>query len=142
MQTIGDSAFAYCSSLANVTFPSSLRTLSSGAFYNCSSLTSATLNEGLTSIGLYAFRFCTSLTTATIPSTVTSLGVVTFIGCSSLATVDCYITKTVFDASPGAANAFIGLTLNLRVRSTDSTWTTGAGQSIGGGTINVTANAP
>jgi hypothetical protein len=61
---IGDSAFAGCNSLADLTIPSSV-----------------------TSIGDKAFLGCRNLYSVTIPSSVTSIGDGAFIGCSSLMSI-------------------------------------------------------
>ena len=60
--TIGDGAFAYCSSLESVTIPDSVTTIGNYTFYNCSSLTSITIPDSITSIGNEAFYFCHKLT--------------------------------------------------------------------------------
>ena len=85
--SIGEDAFAYCSSLASITIPEGVTSIGEFAFRGCSSLTSITLPEGVTSIGRYAFRGCSSLTAITIPENVTSIGEYAFAYCSSLASI-------------------------------------------------------
>ena len=60
--TIGDYAFASCSSLTSVTIPDSVTTIGELAFYSCSSLTSVTIPDSVTTIGWRAFEDCSSLT--------------------------------------------------------------------------------
>lgn len=61
--TIREDAFAYCASLANVTFEenSQLKTMDSYAFYNCRALESIIMPDNLTSIGRFAFSGCNSI---------------------------------------------------------------------------------
>ncbi|MBR4045750.1 MAG: leucine-rich repeat domain-containing protein, partial [Alistipes sp.] len=49
--TIGEGAFAYCSSLASVTIPDIVTTIGQYAFYSCDSLTSITIPDSVTTIG-------------------------------------------------------------------------------------------
>ena len=66
-QTIGYSAFSYCSSLQSVALPGSV-----------------------TSIGEFAFARCSSLSSITIPNSVTSIGGFVFMDCSGLTSIYCY----------------------------------------------------
>ena len=79
--SIGQSAFAYCSSLTTVTIPASVTSIGQSAFEGCSSLTAITLPEGVTSIGRSAFEDCSSLAAINIPEGVTSIERYTFYGC-------------------------------------------------------------
>ena len=114
--SIGDAAFAYCSSLTSVTIPNSVTSIGSSAFSGCSSLTSVTINsdaivnkaytyssnlsnifgsqvtkyiigDNVKGIGEYAFYECSPLTSVTIPNSVKSIGQYAFEGCSSLTSV-------------------------------------------------------
>ena len=58
--------------------------IGSSAFYYCTSLTSVTIPDSVTSIGDYAFRVCTSLTSVTIPDSVTYIGSDAFDWCPNL----------------------------------------------------------
>ena len=49
--SIGDRAFAYCSSLTSVTIPNSVTSIGDAAFLDCSGLTSVTIPNSVTSIG-------------------------------------------------------------------------------------------
>ena len=85
--TIGDYAFARCSSLTSVTIPEGVISIGSSAFYGCSSLTSVTIPSSVTSIGDSAFYGCSGLTSVTIPSSVTFIGDEAFLFCLSLTSV-------------------------------------------------------
>ena len=84
---IGEWAFAYYSSLTEVTIPKSVTSIRAFAFRSCSSLTEVTIPEGVTSIGNAAFSGCSSLTEVTIPKSVTSIGDAAFYNCDALKTV-------------------------------------------------------
>ena len=85
--SIGIEAFAYCSSLTSVTIGNSVTSIGESAFVGCSSLTSVTIPDGVTSIGSSAFEECSSLTSVTIPDGVTSIEGFAFAYCSSLTSV-------------------------------------------------------
>ena len=57
-ESIGDSAFLYCSSLTSITIPNSVKLIDAMAFTDCSSLTSITIPNSVTSIGDEAFDYC------------------------------------------------------------------------------------
>ena len=84
---IGEWAFAYYSSLTEVTIPEGVTSIRAFAFRSCSSLTKATISEGVTSIGDSAFAYCSSLTEVTIPKSVTSMEDRAFYECKALTTV-------------------------------------------------------
>ena len=85
--SIGNWAFARCTSLSSVTIPNSVTSIGESAFYGCKSLTSVTIPDSVTSIGYNAFGSCESLTSVTIPDSVTSIGESAFYGCESLTSV-------------------------------------------------------
>ena len=96
---VGDSAFANCSNLANVTIGASVADLGYHAFDSCISLTNITIPDSVTYIqdarggcrgncvdgGV--FGGCTSLTNVVIGKGLTYLGVGAFSGCSNLLSV-------------------------------------------------------
>ena len=82
--SIGERTFAYCSSLKEITIPESVTSIGDYAFVYCSSLKEITIPEGVTSIGDSAFESCRSLTQITIPEGVTSIGDSAFGSCHSL----------------------------------------------------------
>ena len=85
--SIGEYAFASCSSLTSATIPNSVTEIGSGAFRECSSLTSITIPNNVTSIGSFAFYNCSNLTSVTIGNSVTSIGDYAFYECSGLTSV-------------------------------------------------------
>ncbi len=85
--SIGDSAFAGCSSLTSIVIPKGVTSIGTGAFSSCSSLTSVVIPESVTSIGDWAFNCCKRLTSVVIPEGVTSIGDGAFWGCRSLTSV-------------------------------------------------------
>ena len=85
--SIGDNAFAGCTSLTSVTIPDSVTSIGNWAFFDCTSLTSVIIPNSVTSIGNYAFSGCSSLTSITIPDSVTTIRGSAFSGCTSLTSV-------------------------------------------------------
>ncbi len=106
--SIGQYAFAGCTSLTNVTIPGTITSIGSGAFYNCAGLTSiiipgtvstvtgfqgctgitsVIISEGVTGIGSDAFNGCTSLVDIDIPSTVNNIGTSAFRDCTALTSI-------------------------------------------------------
>jgi len=84
LQTIGKSAFAYCSSLISITIPSTVTEFEDRTFKECTQLREVVLNDGLKKIGELAFKGCESLERISIPSTVTNIDSWAFYACSSL----------------------------------------------------------
>ena len=91
--SIGDYAFASCSSLTSISIPN-MTTIGEGAFEGCGGLTSLTIPNSVTSIGGNAFRGCDALTSVTIPDSVTSIGEDAFDGCYEL-TIITFQGKTI-----------------------------------------------
>ncbi len=87
--SIGNKAFAKCSSLTSVTLPESVTNIDYRAFYGCSSLTDITIPNSVTSIEDYAFGKCENLTSVTIPSSVTSIKDDAFEDCPLLTIYGC-----------------------------------------------------
>jgi len=133
--SIGYSAFYYCSGFTgNLTIPNSVTSIGSSAFEYCNGMTgNLTIPNSVTTIGYYAFQGCSGFTgNLTIPDSVTSIGGHAFYNCNGITNVNCYITKTIIDASTDCFSA-TGIT-TLHARSSDGTWSAGAGQTIGGKT--------
>ena len=92
--------------LTEYTIPDSVTTIGNYAFAYCSSLTSVTIPDSVTTIGAWAFRGCSSLTSVTIPDSVTAIGIYAFYNCSSLTSVYCKaITPPAGGASMFSSNA-------------------------------------
>lgn len=75
VESIGASAFAYCSELATVTFDGTptITTIGNNAFGDCKKLTAFTIPESVTTLGKTVFWFA-GLTSLHIPAGVTSIG--------------------------------------------------------------------
>ncbi len=89
LQSIGDDAFSYCTSLTSITIPSSVTNIDEGAFSHCENLQTVIFADDsqLQRIGRGAFRDCVCLTAITIPSSVTSIGEWTFLGRNNLLSI-------------------------------------------------------
>ena len=87
VSSIGDYGFSRCSSLSSVTIPDSATSIGYGAFFNCSSLISVTIPDSVTRIVDYAFHGCSGLTSATIGNGVSSIGDWAFYNCRGLTNV-------------------------------------------------------
>ena len=111
VESIGNSAFANCSALTQVTIPSSVTSIGSMAFYYCKALMQITIPDGVTSIGERAFFDCSALTQVIIGSSVTSIGWWAFHNCSALTqmTVLATVPPTV------VINAFDGVSREIPV---------------------------
>ena len=111
IDSIGDYAFAHCSSLTSIDV-SNVTSIGNYAFDYCSSLTSIDL-PNVTSIGSNAFDSCSSLTSIYLPN-VTSIGRNAFAHCSSLTSIhfaaknkETIETLSGYSSKFGATNATI-----------------------------------
>ena len=82
-------AFSDCTALTSIEIPASVETIGNTAFMECSSLATVTFEKGsrLKTIGNNAYYRCTSLTSIEIPASVETIEKKAFMHCSSLATV-------------------------------------------------------
>ncbi|MBR4546136.1 MAG: leucine-rich repeat protein [Oscillibacter sp.] len=85
--SIGDAAFAGCSSLTSVTIPDSVTSIGGEAFCDCSNLIDIIIPDSVISIGDAAFSSCRRLTNITIPDSIVDFGLWVFYDCSSLNSV-------------------------------------------------------
>ena len=109
VKTIYKEAFKYNKSITSVVIPDSVESIGNSAFAYCWSLTSIAFGENskLTSIGNYAFESCEALESIEIPDSVTSIGY----GAFSF----CWLTSITFGENskltsiPAGAFSFSGL---------------------------------
>ena len=85
--SIGESAFASCTSLKSIQLPEGLQSIGESAFWGCKSLESIQLPEGLQSIGRNAFLGCSSLESIQLPEGLQSIRDGAFWGCKSLKSI-------------------------------------------------------
>ena len=78
---IGNNAFRRFNCLTQIELPNSVETIGQYAFAFCTSLVSASFSAGLKSIGSYAFNKDTALTTINIPDSVESIADYAFFKC-------------------------------------------------------------
>lgn len=123
--SIGEYAFRDCTSLTNVTIPSSIREIKSYAFYNCTSLNAITLPAGLTELGMGTFEGCTALSQMSIPAGIPAVEDELFFGCTALKAV-------VLPSSISAIgeNAFARCSSLLSVYLLTTTWPSCASNSF------------
>jgi hypothetical protein len=86
-----------------------------------------TIPTSLTTIGWEAFKNC-QFTQFTIPNHITAVGIYAFYLCAELTTINCYVAKSVVDKEGVFLDT--GVT-TIHVRSDDTSWTAGGGQTIG-----------
>jgi len=78
VETIADEAFANCTKLTRVSFPTSLRKIGTSAFSECWRITSMDIPEGLTYIGNNAFYATQGLQELILPASLEYLGTYCF----------------------------------------------------------------
>ena len=130
--TIGQDAFRSCPQFTSLKLPNnpSFTNIDNNCFNGCTNLTSVTIPDNVTDIGDAAFSNCTNLTNVTIPDSVTDIGALIFNGCSNLTSIDSYVDNSAWSSFSLSGS----VVTTIHVRSTDSSWTAGAGQTIGGKT--------
>lgn len=88
VESLGDNVFAGCSSLTDIEFynnaEESLKTIGECAFACCTSLSGFDIPENVDSIGMGAFANCYSLRSAHIPKNVSEIGNYTFMDCHEM----------------------------------------------------------
>ena len=105
---IGDLAFSKSSSLKQVTIPSSVTSIGNSSFIKCSLLTEIMIPSSVISIGDSVFSECLSLTKITFSSSVASIGNNAFGGCSSL--IEITIPFSLTKIGDSAFNGCLSLT--------------------------------
>lgn len=125
LETLGNCAFARCTSLQYVNITPSIQSMGTGVFdgctslgyarfrngaltdipaqtfYGCSALRTVVFDNEPTSIGSFAFANCTSLEEIEIPASVTSIADTAFSGCDNLVI---YCTKDSYALDYAEAN--------------------------------------
>ena len=116
---IGYSMFAECSSLESVTIAEGVEVITNRAFYGCSSLTEVNLPSSLTQIGAWAFRDCSSLAgDLVIPEGVTVIEQMAFAACASIESVEFLGDVTEIDyAAFSGCSSFVTVELPETVES-------------------------
>lgn len=84
LKSIGNDAFAGCSSLESLEIPDSVECICRGAFDGCTSLKHIKLSSSCKSLPDFAFFRCTSLEEVVIPASVKLVCRTAFLGCTSL----------------------------------------------------------
>ena len=97
IKKFGSSSFSRCSSLDNVTIPSSVDLLDEYTFAYCTSLKNVKLNDGLRTLKTWVFAECFSLKEITIPSSVVEFYGNVFNNCK-------YLEKIVLKSSIHSVN--------------------------------------
>ena len=87
LKSIGEGAFAVCTSLTSVVIPDSVTRICDDAFFRCSVLKKVTFGSSVEEIGMYAFAFCDKLTSVSFPVSVKTVGIYAFARCVSLRSV-------------------------------------------------------
>ncbi len=90
LETIGNYAFYYCTSLKEIHIPASVKTIGTYAFRYCTALEKVVFEQGslCTSFGTYAFGNCTSLKEVVVPAT--TIGSNAFSSCNAVTSVYYY----------------------------------------------------
>ena len=84
LEKIWGHVFEKCTSLQNITIPSTAEEIGSTAFFGCTNLRIVVLKEGIQRIKSYAFVGCSLLERITIPSTVIEIDKLAFNYCTGL----------------------------------------------------------
>ena len=116
--SVGQYAFADCSSLSDISLPESLQNIGSYAFNNCSSLGTITIPESVQAIGSYAF-YNTGINSVVLPEGITSINTCTFKSCSSLSSVT--IPRSV-NTIAGYAFYLVSDHLTVYYNGTEAEW--------------------
>ena len=87
VKTIGQSAFAVCPNLQEVTFGDGVEFIDNYAFEGCQALQAINLPRELRSIGHFAFYNCKGLTELVLPNSLLTIGNYTFANCQALENV-------------------------------------------------------
>ncbi len=101
LESLGKSSFRNCTALKSISIPSSVTDISDFTFLGCTSLKSAVIEEGVKRIGLRSFSE-TALTTVNLPKSLNTLGKYAFLKTSSLVSITVASGNPYYSASKGA----------------------------------------
>lgn len=87
VKSLGEAAFANCTTLQKIEFPASVTEIPQAAFMECKSLNNITIPDNITLIGSGAFAECDSLESITIPDSVSEISMYAFSHCDNLESV-------------------------------------------------------
>jgi len=115
--------------LVGLAIGSTVVSIGDAAFRNCVNLVGhLVIPNSVTTVGIEAFKQCVGLTQVTIPNSVTAVYSAAFSNCTSLTNMNCHIAKTLLPT-----NCFSGSGVTtIHACNTDTSWTAGTGQTIGG----------
>lgn len=119
-RSIALSLFSNCTSLKEVSIPTTVISIEDYAFKNCSSLVTASIPTSVTKIGNYAFHSCSKLKEAK-GEHVESIGSYAFFDCKEMATAYFPSVKTLGTSSFDGCTSLTSLTLtNLLTKIPES----------------------
>ena len=122
---IGDYAFYYCTSLSNITIPTSVEYIGLSAFRYCYSLYSVIIPQAIKTLKVRGYQFCAcySMSCISIPFGITDVGAYAFNACYSLSTLS--IPSSVKNTYDGSVNSCRSLSsISLSSISTEIKWHT------------------
>jgi len=130
LQTIGQSAFGYCTSLTSFTIPSTVTSIGDYAFNNCTHLLNLMIPSNVISIGQGAFS-SSGLNEITISSSVASIGEAAFYDCLALQNIDVDEANTTFSSVNGVLfNELKTMIIAYPEGKTETSYTIPAGVTI------------
>ena len=119
LKIIEERAFEHCMVLTEVIIPESVTTIGSNAFHACYDLEKITLPSTMESIGDAAFFICESLTEITLPEGITEIGEYTFSCCRALTEIVIPEGVTTIGTEAFSASALQKVTLPSTLQSID-----------------------
>ena len=87
VKSIGVKVFSFCKNLTSIHIPNKVISIGNGAFKDCNNLTSIHIPDSVTSIRNSTFLNCKNLTSIRIPNSVTSIGIYAFYSCKRIISI-------------------------------------------------------